>query len=139
MAITEAVAALNADQRHEQEVVRNLRALARADFSSADSRAIRVVSQIKGFLEWLDNPKPEFASASDSDDKFGTLVELARYFPDCNTFFLSEVGVNPSTVWRWANGRSRPSRFVGQKLVRELKLLLADLLLQEAYDVGLMR
>ena len=127
---------------HELAVFNTLRELAAADLHEIDSVcATRLVGQIKAFVEWLDDPRPTFADDLVTDDKFAELVELSRQYQDCdcNSFYVSDVGVNPSTVWRWANGKSKPSKYIGQKLVREIEARLAMVLWQLAEEEGLLR
>jgi hypothetical protein len=137
MAVAEAGIAYNADRLHERAVLIGLRELANRNLQGASSQVTRIVGQIKAFLEWVDNPKPKFADDLVGQDKFAELVELSRQYQDCNSFYASDVGVNPSTVWRWANGKSRPSKYVGQKLAHEIEPRLAMVLWQLAEEEGL--
>ena len=117
----------------EQRLAR-LRSVASPDLAFADGDATRVAKQVRQFVEWLDDGRPQFSEDLEGDDKFAELIEIARHYQDCTDFFVCEVGVNASTVWRWATGRSRPSRYVGKRLSEEVKNKLADVLWRLACD-----
>jgi hypothetical protein len=137
MAVFEAVVAHDQDRQQERAVVAALRQALARGLSGASAEQIQIAGQIKAFIEWLDDPRPAFAEQLGADDKFPQLIGISRLYQDCTTFYVSDVGVNPSTVWRWASGKSRPSKFVGKRLVTEVENRLADILLELATDVGL--
>jgi hypothetical protein len=85
------------------------------------------------------NKRVAFSDDVDGEDKFSALIEMARNYEDCTSFFLSEVGVNASTVWRWASGKSRPSRYVGKRLTEEVRQHLAAVLWQQSEEAGLLK
>jgi len=109
-----------------EQMVAGLRAVASADHASLRSAQTSVVAEVKSFLEWLDDPRPEVAFGQ--PDKFAEIIELSRRYERCSKYYLSDVGVNVSTVWRWATGNSRPSRFVGQRIVPEVKIMVVEAL-----------
>ncbi|MDU6378181.1 MAG: hypothetical protein E6575_29520, partial [Bradyrhizobium sp.] len=80
-----------------------------------------------------------FADQVEGEDKFSGLIEIARKYQNCNSFFLSAVGVNAPTVWRWASGKSRPSRYVGKRLAEDVKSHVANELWQSSDEAGLFR
>lgn len=121
-----------------QRMIAHLRTLAHSDLSALTGEQTNVIGQIKTFIEWLDNPRPECTDGAPSrPDKFAGLIELSRRYQDCNRYYLSEVSVNASTVWRWASGNSRPSRFVGVRIVAEVKVLIVQNLWRLSTEVGL--
>jgi hypothetical protein len=126
-----------ADTDEGTRVLAALREVASRPFNDATSTETDAIGQVKAFVEWLDDKRPEFANSIGEEDKFARLVEIARKYEECSSFFLNEVGVNAATVWRWANDKSRPSKFVGKRIVAEIKPLLADVLWQLCYDRGL--
>jgi hypothetical protein len=117
------------------KIVAALREVASRPLENATSSITEVIGQVKAFVEWLDDKRPEFAIGE--RDKFARLIELARKYQECSSFLLTEVGVNAATVWRWANDKSRPSKFVGNRIVVEIKPLLGRVLWQLCYDKGL--
>jgi hypothetical protein len=130
----------NEDQKLEErdEAVRAaLVRVAHTDLAAANSAVTDVVSQVKAFVEWLNAPQAEFADRSSDGDKFAALIELSRRYQECNRFYLSEVGVNSTTIWRWANKKSRPSRYIGKRVVLEVKSLIANVLWQLCWNSGL--
>lgn len=137
MAIAEASVAYDVDERQYLNKIDTLRELAASGLQGASSQATRVISDIKAFVEWLDDPRLVFTDEPGRDDKFAELINLSRDFRELNSFYVSEVGVNSSTVWRWATKKSRPSKFVGTKLAHEVERLLANVLWQIACDQGL--
>lgn len=93
---------------------------------TTDYRAIK-------FKAWLKDPRPEFNSQAKKDeDKFAELISLGSQFTDVVIFFSSEVGVSAGTITRWASGRSKPSKFVGPRLVQETKEAIATALISES-------
>ena len=132
MALIEAAVAYHADQHQEADEIAALRRLVQRDLRNAGSGATRVAGQVKAFLEWIDDPKPAFAD--DGRDKFAQLIDLSRDYQDCTSFYISEVGVNQSTVWRWANGKSRPTKYIGRKLAHEVERRVAAILWQIASE-----
>jgi hypothetical protein len=113
---------------HDTAVTSRLRALASSDLAGLTSEETALVGEIKAYLEWLDDRRPEVAV--DETDKFAGLIALSRHYQQCNRFYLNAVGVSESTVWRWAHGKSRPSRYVGERIVADVKSLVAESLWQ---------
>jgi hypothetical protein len=63
-------------------------------------------------------------SERNTDDKFSRLIDLCRQFERCERYFVEEVAINATTIWRWATGRTRPSKFIGKTLATKLRSLL---------------
>lgn len=118
-------------------VVSQLRALASEKLAGLSSEKTKLVGEVKAYLEWLEDSRPELAL--DSADKFGELIALSRHYPQCNRFYVNSVGVSESTVWRWAHGKSRPSRYVGERIASDIKSLMAESLWQRCREHGLLR
>lgn len=124
------------DLREEQSSTQILRDLVARDTGNLSSEQTHLIAQIKLFLEWLDDDRPEVAANAGDVDKFADLIALSRYYEDLTAFYVGEVGVNPSTIWRWAAGKSRPSRFVAEQIAKEVRRRLVDALTGLAYDLG---
>ncbi|GAB5461839.1 hypothetical protein [Hoeflea alexandrii] len=137
MALDVAIAAIEAGDIKQDRIVADLRKLATSDLSGLDSNATRVASEVRAFIQWIDDPRISFSSKIDEEDKFADLISIARNYQDCTSFFHSEVGVNTSTVWRWASGKSRPSKYVGKRLTSEIEVQLSAVLWQLAWEVGI--
>jgi hypothetical protein len=120
--------------RDEERLLAFLRGVVARDLRNLDSETTELLSQVKAFIEWVDDTKPEFATTLGGPDKFAALVELSRGYQECTTFYLRDVGVNSTTVWRWANGKSRPSKYIGQRVVADVKHLLLGLLVQDCKE-----
>jgi hypothetical protein len=138
MVIGVAVAAHNATRREQDDLLRDLRLSVKGGLKSATSEQTRLAGEIRAFLEWVDDPKPEFSEDVDGEDKFARLIELSRGYEECTSFFVSEVGVNASTVWRWATDKSRPSKYVGKRLAQEVKGVLSQALWTKAMEMQLL-
>lgn len=113
---------------HDTAVMSRLRMLVSSDLAGLTSEETSLIGEIKAYLEWLDDPRPEVGL--DEADKFAALIALSRHYQPCSRFYLETVGVSESTVWRWAHGKSRPSRYVGGRIVADIKSLVADSLWQ---------
>ena len=121
----------------ENPVIGQLRTLASESLAGLNSEQTSLVGEVKAYLEWLDDKRPEIALGS--ADKFGELVALSRHYQPCNKFYLGSVGVSESTVWRWAQGKSRPSRYVGERVSSDIKALIAESLWQRCREHQLLR
>lgn len=139
MALEIVPVALSAEERQSVEIEQDLRRLVNADLAGLDGEATRVAAEVRSFVRWLDDKRVPFADQVEGEDKFSGLIEIARKYQDCNSFFLSEVGVNASTVWRWASGKSRPSRYVGKRLAEDVKIHVANELWHLSDEAGLFR
>ncbi|MDU1906769.1 MAG: hypothetical protein E6772_18565, partial [Dysgonomonas sp.] len=131
--------ALSAEERQSAEIEQDLRRLASADLAGLTGEQTRVAADVRVFVQWLEDERVAFADQVEGEDKFSGLIEIARKYQNCNSFFLSEVGVNASTVWRWASGKSRPSRYVGKRLAEDVKSHVANELWQSSDEAGLFR
>jgi hypothetical protein len=132
MAIAELAGTYLADKAvADEKRAAQLRSIAKLNLSNADSEVTELVSRVKAFVAWLDDAKPEFAEVRGQTDKFAELVELSRHYEDCMTYYLRTVGVNSSTVWRWARKESRPGRYLGRSAAADVKSRLTTLLLAE--------
>lgn len=118
-------------QKLESEKLAALRSISQSDTSRFNATQSELVSRVKKLIEWIDDERPSFASKSTAGDKFADLISLARDYQECATFFTQEVGVNSTTVWRWASGKSRPSRYVAQKVCEDIRNVLINLLFTE--------
>ena len=117
--------------------VQELRVIASGDLSGAMSEATDVAGQVKAYLEWLDNALPEVAQSREQRDKFAQLIDLSRRYPECNAFFLNEADLNSSTLWRWSNGKSRPSKYIATSIVEDIKPVLVAALWELCAKHGL--
>jgi hypothetical protein len=117
--------------------VQELRAIASGDLSRATSEATDVAGQVKAYLEWLDNKLPEVAQSRGENDKFAQLIDLSRRYPECNAFFLNQADLNSSTLWRWSNGKSRPSRYIATSIAEDIKPILVAALWELCVKRGL--
>ncbi|MEJ0077792.1 MAG: hypothetical protein WDO17_20620 [Alphaproteobacteria bacterium] len=122
---------------HDTAVTNRLRALTSSDLAGLTSEETALIGEIKAYLEWLDDRRPEVAV--DEADKFAGLIVLSRHYQQCNRFYLDSVGVSDSTVWRWAHGKSRPSRYVGERIAADVKSLVAESLWQRCKERHLTR
>lgn len=134
----ELVTSNEAVRRERAELV-TLQEVAKASFADIPANAVGTVGRIKAYLEWVADPRPAFADTLDGEDKFAELIEQSRAQQDLASFYSIEVGVNPSTVWRWASGKSRPNKFVGKKLVVAVEAALRSALYVAVYDRRLAR
>lgn len=139
MSLEIVTAALSAEERESDAVELDLRKIASANLAGLSGEATRVAAEVRSFVNWLDDKRVPFADHVEGEDKFSALIEIARNYQDCNSFFLSEVGVNASTVWRWASGKSRPSRYVGKRLAEDVRVHVARELWSLSNDAGLIR
>jgi len=106
-----------------------LRALVHGvDLNTVTSEATDALRQVKAYLEWSDDPLPEVAQARGEQDKFPRLIDLSRRYPECTAFYLNEADLNSSTLWRWSNGKSRPSKYIATSIVGDIKPLLVTAL-----------
>lgn len=78
------------------------------------------------YKNWLKKDLPVYDPDSEVEDKFSGLIQLARNFEETSNFFLNDVGVNSSTVWRWATGASRPSKYLAKYLINDLINIIND-------------
>jgi len=107
--------------------------------SGLSSKQSKAVGEVQEFVEWLQDSRPECTDgAPGRPDKFAALIALSRRYQKCSQYYLSQVGVNTSTVWRWANGESRPSKFVGEHIVADVKNQLTEALWQLIYENDLL-
>jgi hypothetical protein len=139
MAIAEAAVAYGNGQTQFGSTVDTLRAVVNTSPGAVRGKALKLLGQIRAFVGWLDDPRPAFARGVGGDDKFAALIELSRDHENLVSFFTQDVGVNATTVWRWATEKSRPSGFLGRKLVEEVEGRLAATLWEEASQEGLVR
>jgi hypothetical protein len=137
--IAELAGAYAAETHTIPQLVQELRAIASGNLSRATSEATDVAGQVKAYLEWLDDPLPEVAQSLGQRDKFARLIELSRRYPECNAFYLNEADLNSSTLWRWSNGKSRPSRYIATSIVDDIKPVLVSLLWKLCDKHGLCR
>lgn len=84
---------------------------------------VTVVRRIVEYRCFALDARPDFDERN-PDDKFSRLIDLCRQFERCERFFVEEVAINSTTVWRWATGRTRPSKFIGKTLAAKLRSLL---------------
>jgi len=137
MVIAELLGSALADRNLYERLVRQLRSIAQQDLRGADSRKTELASKVKAFIEWLDDRKPEFAGVPEQADKFARLIDLSRGYEECTKYYLRNVGVNSSTIWRWANEKSRPTKYIGERVIAEVRTLLVQLLWHECDEMGL--
>jgi hypothetical protein len=121
------------------QLVGELRAIASGNLSNATSAATEAIGQVKAYLEWLDDARPEVAPSADQKDKFARLIDLSRRYPACNAFYLNEADLNSSTLWRWSNSRSRPSKYIATTVVDDIKPILVVALWELCDKQGLCR
>lgn len=70
---------------------------------------------------WCELSKPAVARRDgDASDKFAELITICRRVPECATFFVEQLEINPSTLWRWSMGHSKPTSYVGANIVLDL-------------------
>lgn len=103
------------------------------------------------YRELLQDPKPFLGTKLDEPDKFSALAKLAVQLPVIAFPFVSYLrpevaktleGFDFSTVRGWQSGIARPSRFVLEGLIPELRdglLNIADNLLGPASASNLVR
>ena len=95
--------------------------------ANLDSSKINSVERLTKYLEWLNDKRPEFVPlGANTDDKFSEFISLGRLYKNTAEFYIDEVGVNATTVWRWATGKSRPSKYLAVSLLRDIKPILNE-------------
>jgi hypothetical protein len=114
-----------------------LKAVVETRLNGASPKQIAVAKAIGDFVAWHADPRPETSEKLDFEDKFADLVKLARERAECLEFFSEKIGAGVSTIWRWSNRRSRPSRYVVGKVVSTVKRIMVERLLDDAAEVGL--
>lgn len=97
--------------------------LARRSVAEISAPEFQDLERIRRLAQWITDPRP--ICAPEGDDKFAELINIARDFEECNEFLIDRVGVNSSTVWRWATGKSRPSRYIIEKASADIQTLIA--------------
>ena len=135
--IAELAGAYAAEEHTREHRERELRDIASGDLRRATSDATEVAGQVKAYVEWLNDPLPEVASARGQSDKFARLIEIARRYPECNAFFLNEADLDSSTLWRWAHGKSKPIQYVARSLVDDIRPILVGALWELCVKHGL--
>jgi hypothetical protein len=137
--IAELAGAYAAQAYTTAQLVEELRAIASGDLSNATSAATAAVGQVKAYLEWLDDARPEVAPSLDQEDKFALLIDLSRRYSACNAFYLNEADLNSSTLWRWSRGKSRPSKYIATTIVHDIKPIIVVALWELCDKQGLCR
>ena len=137
MAISESLVVANAETDAVRRELAVLEQVSNANLSGVSSVDLGLIAQVKAFSEWLSDPRPAFRRLAGEEDKFANLVALSRKQQDCANFYVTEVGVDASTVWRWSTGKSRPSKFVGQSLAREIEARVRSALYEMVLEQGL--
>lgn len=102
---------------------------------NAEQRDVQV--RVDAFIRWEDDPRPEFDTEYEGGDKFSDLIAIARKHTNCLDFLTVEVGVNGSTIWRWAKDKVRPSPYIGRQLVKDVKFHLIKSLVVASYEAAL--
>lgn len=121
-------------QKTDEELV-GLRKIRARNAKKETSEQARVRAEIVAFLEWEQDARPAFAD--DGNDKFAGLIELARNHEGCTAFFTKDVGVNLSTVWRWASEKSRPSKYVARHVSEDTRAKIIEVLWTKAFECGM--
>lgn len=116
-------------------VLRNIREIAPAKLN-AEQQDVQV--RVDAFIRWVDDPRPEFEAEHDGGDKFSDLIAIARKHTNCLDFLTLEVGVNGSTIWRWAKGKVRPSPYIGRQLVKDVQFHLVKSLVVASDQAALL-
>jgi hypothetical protein len=97
-----------------------------------------VQARVDAFIRWRDDVRPAFDAEAKGGDKFSELISIARKHAICLDFLTSEVGVNGSTIWRWAKDKVRPSPYIGRQLVRDIEQYLIRSLVVAAFESKLL-
>ncbi|MFY0690776.1 MAG: hypothetical protein JXR14_02505 [Paracoccaceae bacterium] len=132
--IPNAVEAVNG--RNPESFLPWLRKIREIGLPELDDDQRDVQARIDAYIRWVDDVRPAFTSEQGQEDKFSDLVALARKHTVCLDFLTLEVGVNGSTIWRWAKGKVRPSPYIGRQLVRDIQAHLIRSLVDASYVVG---
>jgi hypothetical protein len=99
------------------------------------SSTLSIIDEVPGFQRdqldalrvWCADPRPAVVDRlSGKDDKFADLIEICRQLPDCSPFFHKQLQLNPSTLWRWAMGHSKPPSYVAENVVGDLLDILQE-------------
>ncbi|MBL8845964.1 MAG: hypothetical protein JNN24_09375 [Hyphomicrobium zavarzinii] len=93
------------------------------------STALTGISEVSGWDKsiitalktWCDDPRPAVTRRTSKEpDKFPELIDICRRIPECGPFFVKQLEINPSTLWRWSMGHSRPASYVANSVVSDL-------------------
>lgn len=78
-------------------------------------------SDIDSLRAWCADPRPPVSQRTNgAGDKFADFITICRRIPDCSPFFMKQLELNPSTLWRWSMGQSKPTSYVAASVVADL-------------------
>ena len=84
----------------------------------------KIVDRLISYRKWIKNENPVFNNGD--NDKFPELISVFKKFGECDSYFSERVIINPSTIWRWATGKSRPSKILGPIISQDVRTILID-------------